>query len=466
MGEQALTGLTFGQLVKQARLARGLSQAELGATALTKAFVSLLERDRARPSAATLRHLAERLDRSLADFLAVLDARAAERALADLDRQAQVVLGQRRYGAAEAAFTELRDLAAARGSVAAGVSATLGLGEALLGFRRLQEAGRLFHDALEEARRLGDRLMECRALTGLGLAAHRRGELNAAVELYRAALGLIPTLPKPAPVLHGELLLYLSTMLFRLGNIDESRTAALESLALLGAHASPRTAEVHMNLGMTHYLVGDYAQAAGEYREALRIAEHYEDLRTIFWVRRNLAMVLIEWGQPGAALEHLTVSVTMARRLSDVWGECQALTELGRCQFALGALVEARAAAEEAVGRSHAAGLADEVARANIVLGAIGAAERQPLKALRYLSGAYRHAVRAGMTYEAIVAGHILARLTSRWGRPAEAVRLHDEVFAALRGLSSQEAYGVLRMTKTFDGVIDPALEPVAIQVS
>jgi tetratricopeptide (TPR) repeat protein len=464
-GEPALIPLTFGQLLKQTRIACGLSQAEAGRPVMTKAFVSLLERDRARPSASTLRHLARQLESPLAHFLSVLDARTVDRVLADFDRQAQAALSQRRYSAAHAGFLELGTLARANGSARTDVAATLGLGETLLGLRNIIEARDLLQEALERARRLPDRLMECRALTGLGLVAHRCGELDEAVTRYRAALELIPALAKPAPVLHGELLLYMSTMMFRLGNLEGSRHAALESLGLLDAHAPHRGAEARMNLGVVYYRSGEYGRAAEEYRHALRIAEQFEDLQTIFRVRKNLAMVLIEAGEPRAALEHLTMSVTMARRLGDVTGECQALTELGRCRLAVGAVAEARTTAEEAVARSRGAGKSDEVARASIVLGAATAATHQSQKALRYLSDAYRHSTQAGMRFEAIVAGRILARLTLRSGKPAQADRLYSEVFAALRHLAPHEAYGVLQMAKTYDRAIDPAFEPVPIPV-
>ena len=449
--------LTFGQRLKHARFAGGLSQSEVAAPLLTKAFISLLERDGARPSFVTLAHLAERLNRPLAYFFHGLDARTAERALSELDERGRSALSQRRFAASLAAFEQLRDLAASTGVARARSWATLGCGEALIGLHRLAEAEALLLESLEHGRRGGDRLMECRALRGLGLVAHNRGALTAAVTHYRAALALIPALPKPAPVLHGEVLLYLSTMQFRLGRYDESMASAVESLALLREHAPHRTAEVRMNLGVVHYRTGEYAKALDEYRQALRTAEQYEDLRTTFRVRNNLAMVLIESGQPDGALEHLTLAVTVARRLSDVVGECHALTELARCHLALGAFADARVTAEDAVGRSHASGLADEVARASIVLGVVSVTERQIQKGLRYLTNAYRHSTQAGMTAEIIVAGHALARVLSRSGKDADAYRVHDEVFAALSRLSSPEAYGVTRMTKTLDGALDRA---------
>ena len=92
--------LTFGQRLKHARVARGLSQSAVAAPVLTKAFVSLLEHDGARPSLATLTHLTERLGRPFEYFLDGLDAKTVARTLAALDERAQAALAQRRMAAA------------------------------------------------------------------------------------------------------------------------------------------------------------------------------------------------------------------------------------------------------------------------------------------------------------------------------------------------------------------------------
>lgn len=461
-GHEAMAQLTFGQLLKHTRLARGLSQSQLAGPALSKAFVSLLERDSARPSLATLEYLTARLDQTIEYFLRGLDPRTSARVLLAMDRQAQLAVSQQRYAAADAAFTELRRLAVSTGIAEAEWGAILGLGEALLGLRRLPEAELLLREALHS---LEDAHAKCRALRGLGYIAHIRGQLHDAVHYYRAALALIPKLKKPAPALHGELLAYLSTMLFRLGRFDESVAAATASVPLFECSAPGRVAEARMALGFVHYSLGEYDRAIDQYSQGLKIAEQYEDLQTIFRIRKNWAMVLIEAGQPRAALEHLTLSVTMARRLSDDHGECFALTELARCHLALGALVDARMHAEEAIGRSRASDRKDEVARAGIVLGVVSFAEGRTQKAMRYLTEAYQYCTRAGMTVEVILAGHSLGRILSRSGGAGDAVVIHTHVFAALRRLTPQEVYGVMQQTKTFDTAIDRALERVPAAV-
>lgn len=66
----------LGGEVRRRRLARGLTQAELGAP-LTKAYVSAVEQGRAVPSLPALRHLALRLGVSLADFFACVDGESS-----------------------------------------------------------------------------------------------------------------------------------------------------------------------------------------------------------------------------------------------------------------------------------------------------------------------------------------------------------------------------------------------------
>ena len=55
------TASAIGERVRQLRIARGLTQAEVARDRVTKEYVSQIERGRARPTARTLDWLAERL---------------------------------------------------------------------------------------------------------------------------------------------------------------------------------------------------------------------------------------------------------------------------------------------------------------------------------------------------------------------------------------------------------------------
>src|SRR5919109_2861069 len=59
---------SVGERLRQARLARGLTQEQLAQGLATKGFISQVERNRATPSLAKLRLLAERLDLGLSQL--------------------------------------------------------------------------------------------------------------------------------------------------------------------------------------------------------------------------------------------------------------------------------------------------------------------------------------------------------------------------------------------------------------
>ena len=61
--------MELGQLIKEARLEKGLSQRELCGTAITRNMLSLIENGSARPSMGTLKYLAEALGKPIGYFL-------------------------------------------------------------------------------------------------------------------------------------------------------------------------------------------------------------------------------------------------------------------------------------------------------------------------------------------------------------------------------------------------------------
>jgi len=60
---------TLGERIREARLERGMTQADLAADDYTRAFISLVEHDRVSPSLKTLQLLASRLGKPISSFL-------------------------------------------------------------------------------------------------------------------------------------------------------------------------------------------------------------------------------------------------------------------------------------------------------------------------------------------------------------------------------------------------------------
>ena len=70
---------TLGQRVRQARVARGLTQSELADSRFSKQYVSQIERDQLRPTEATLRWIADRLEVDTQFLATGVDGRELDR---------------------------------------------------------------------------------------------------------------------------------------------------------------------------------------------------------------------------------------------------------------------------------------------------------------------------------------------------------------------------------------------------
>lgn len=443
-----MSKLTLGQRVKQARQAMSLTQEALGKPDLTKGFISLLEHDRARPSVATLRRLAERLGQSISYFLDDQETATAHRAVEVLGSRGRSELVCRQYDAAFKTFSEMRGLAASHRDTRMEMCAVLGLGEALVGLRRLDDARTHLDDALARARDAKEAGVECRALRALGAVEHRNGHFPRAVTFCKAALDLVPSLGNAEPSLHGEIWLLLGTVLTRMGHVDEALEAHARARELFDDASRPdKAGEMLQGLASALSGSGNYDAALVCAEQARALFEQHEDLQMTSHVRDHLGMLLVQVGRSQDALEHFSASVAIKHRLHDVAGECRALTELARCHFICGQRDLARELANQAITMSEDAGLQDEAARAQIVLGTIAAGSGDPKGAQRLLLQASRHCEQAGMKPEIVLVCRELAKLASSQSRFKDAAAYQDKAFEALRGIEPHDVVAALNIS-------------------
>ncbi len=456
-----MRGLTLGERLRRARLAHGLTQEALGKPHLTKGFISLLEHDRTKPSVQTLERLAKRLGKPVAYFLDGGEISTADKVLGTLASRGRSELSRRRYDAAFGVFTEMRALAASQGDGRMEMHAVLGTGEALLGLRRLDEARPDLEDALERGRAAKDTLVECRALHGLATTEHRAGHFPRAVSLYKAALSIIPALGGAEPTLHGEIWLFLATVLTRMGHMDEALDANTRARGIFEDASRPeKVGEALQGLANVLATSGDYDAAFVYYERARVLFEQYEDLQMTSYVRNNLGVLLVRLGRPREALEHLSVSLAIKQRIADAVGECHTLTELARCHFVCEDRDRAREFADRAIARSRMAGVPDEEARAQIVLGTI-AAQSGDLEAAQHLFLlASLHCEQAGMRPEMVTVSRDLARIAFSQGRYREAAAYHEKAFEALRSAGSRDILAALDIWEMMARVPSPRAAP------
>jgi transcriptional regulator with XRE-family HTH domain len=182
--------VTLGQRVRQARVARGLTQSELADSRFSKQYVSQIERDQLRPTDATLRWIADRLEVDPQFLSTGVDGR-------ELDRVESVV------ARGEAAL-EARDYAEAI-TLLAGVGETLPSEAAQdLELRALlaESWARMYIGEMREALPLLTRARElvedtvfsdvdrAEVLFRLGCCRYRLASVSTALALFNEALDL------------------------------------------------------------------------------------------------------------------------------------------------------------------------------------------------------------------------------------------------------------------------------------
>lgn len=437
---------TFGQRLREARCALGLTQDGLGRPDFTKGFISLLEHDRAKPSVASLERLAARLGRPVSYFLDGGETVISAKFLDVLRSRGRAELTTRRFDAALETFAEMRRVAAGRRDVLAELHAAVGEGEALLGLERAEDARSRLADACAKAGDAGAHALECRASHRLAAIELRQGRYGRAVALSRTALDLAERSDGVEPSLRGEIHLQLGTALSRMGRLDEAADAYRAARRIFEEATQPnRVGEALYGLGAVLAQDGDYDGAMLHFERAQGLFEQYEDMRHLSQVRDQAGVLLMQTGRPADALEQFAASLAVSRRVGDIAGECRTLTEYARCLNACGEAARAKEFAERAASRSRAAGLPDEAARAQALLGALAVASGELKEAQRALAAAAKHYEGAGLAVELVTIYKDLAHVAGLSGRYKEATGYLERAFKLLQGVRPSDMAAAVR---------------------
>jgi tetratricopeptide (TPR) repeat protein len=132
-------------------------------------------------------------------------------------------------------------------------------------------------------------------VSDLGSLYYHRGEYNAAIAEYEAALQLQPD----RAIIHSN----LGGALARLGRYQDAATELRKAIAL-----DPRSAEAHMSLGLALEALGDVPGAVAENEKALEIRPDYAEACV------DLAVIRIRQKDYPAAIDLLQRAITMDPR--------------------------------------------------------------------------------------------------------------------------------------------------------
>ncbi len=388
---KALDPVELGRRVRSARVARGLTQTELGSPEVSAAYVSRIESGQRRPKIELLSSFAERLgvpaERLLEQTVAVdLDAMTLELNYAELalesadaeeaEAQTRVML-DRLPSSAAGALGVLRNRAQYLHGRA--MEAQGRLDEAILDLERVQCAG--VADLQYVAARLA--LSRCYRLTG---------DLGRAVECGRPALDLL----EAAGLSHSDeaiqLVVTVAAAYFERGDAREAKRLCQRAVDRAEQAGSPMAkASAYWNASMVEFRQGSLTAAVTLAERALALLGEGNDARNLARLRSELGTMQLMSDETDLD----EVEVTLRRAAEELVSSSAGPAEVALNELSLGKLLLLRG--EPAQVRAITARVLDTVgevaplvaADAHVLTGRAHAAEADLAEAQR----AFRRAV-------------------------------------------------------------------------
>jgi tetratricopeptide (TPR) repeat protein/DNA-binding XRE family transcriptional regulator len=285
--------------VRQARLDKGLSLADVAGSEVTRATIHLVEMGRMRPSMRTLQLIAQRTGRPVAYFLDGQEGTEEHRAARD---QLSHLVDTGDYTAAIALGSRLLDA-----QLEAGIEADVrySLGQAHVRSFQGEAALRHLTRALELFERLGDSWMSAHALDQQAVALFVLGDPRALTHAL-AALERCQRLEQPAPALRVGIFNLLGAIHSR--KHDWRNAARFYQMGLEssdGLVSIRQIARLHDGLTAARQEMGDFGGALRSAERALALYSMDADVMAIIRAENNLGYALLRNGELDAAAGHL-----------------------------------------------------------------------------------------------------------------------------------------------------------------
>jgi tetratricopeptide (TPR) repeat protein len=391
------------ELLRQTRLAAGLSLAQVAGVELTRQAVHLIETGKVRPSMESLEVIAGRLGRPVSHFVDRVAPANRDRRQAEFEE----LIERHRYPELHEAAVELTG---AGGPIDLRAVGHFYAGRALHQLNRYGEALDHLARAEELAGRVRDEALAAEAVEWQAATMHRTGDVNA---LARAeeALRRYRRLRDRQPEIEGRMVQRVGACLIARCEYAPARARLREALEILGGQTGVRDLE---GMGRIYHDLAGCARGEGDLRRAIELMERAVSLYSVehdlrpargeHWVPRaenDLGMLLLEVGQlsraeplllsaearlaaAGAHVQRVHVLLSIGqlrqaqRRLDDGFAAVGEAIELATAnRYTIGVAVGHQQLGELHAERGERAAFDEHFRTALDVLGEAGLAERR-----------------------------------------------------------------------------------------
>lgn len=426
----------LGQRLREARVAAGLSQAQLGAPYYTRAHVSAIELGKIRPAMKSLEHMAAKMGKPASFFMEDADFERTRREVAfDVDRVVALALRMTAANCIRDADLLLeRDVLSTRQRC----RLHLARAHALNLTERQSDALRDLTIAQRLVTPLDDQALSQAIDFEVAAATRGSGDSRRARELFLALLRSLERNNDKDRLLRVRVLQALGAVCVDLGEPQAAAgylNSALEWAQDIGDLTSMFA--IYYALAVSHRAQADLEAATTYLQRALATSEVTKDVSATAIVHNMLAVIAADGGRLNAAYEHADRAIELGRIAGPIVYVAHYLNTKADCAAKLGDWTTAERVARESLELGTAEGSQDAVAAARVALSQVFEHHGE--------SGAANAALQdAAEIYRGLGAKSELADVLMRLSRAAkarndlvEAERFATLAFEATRSIST-----------------------------